>query len=208
LAEAIAAALRNEDSEFAQTRWSDAISAAGPARDFGGRRFGNRLVDSRAIRVNLPAAASFAPIGRIGGETGWYWGDWLWTVRGWLDLLIGGVGMRRGRRDRLTIEVGDTIDCWRVESYEPDRHLRLAAEMRLPGRAWLDFEVEPDGVGSLIRQTAIFDPVGLSGLAYWYAVWPLHQMVFAGMLREIARAATAPSSGDAAGGSRGPARAA
>jgi uncharacterized protein YbjT (DUF2867 family) len=208
MSEAIAAALRNEDMEFAQTRWSDAISTAGPARDFGGRRFGNRLVDSRAIRVNLPAAAAFAPIRRIGGETGWYWGDWLWTIRGWLDLLVGGVGMRRGRRDRSMIEVGDTIDCWRVESFQPDRRLTLAAEMKLPGRAWLDFEVEPDGVGSLIRQTAIFDPVGLSGLAYWYAVWPLHQAVFAGMLREIARAATAPATGGAAGGLRGPAQAA
>jgi uncharacterized protein YbjT (DUF2867 family) len=208
MAQAIAAALRNEDMEFARTRWSDAISAAGPARDFGGRRFGNRLVDSRAIRVELPAAEAFAPIRCIGGEAGWYWGDWLWTIRGWLDLLIGGVGMRRGRRDRVTIEVGDTIDCWRVESFEPDRRLRLAAEMRLPGRAWLDFEVEPDGGGSIVRQTAIFDPVGLSGLAYWFAVWPLHQLVFAGMLREIARAAGAQVSGGNPLGPERPAKAA
>jgi uncharacterized protein YbjT (DUF2867 family) len=208
MTQAIAAALRSEDMEFAQTRWSDAISAAGPARDFGGRRFGNRLIDSRAVRVEVPAAAAFAPIRRIGGQTGWYWGNWLWTIRGWLDLLIGGVGMRRGRRDPSTIEAGDTIDCWRVESYEPDRRLRLAAEMKLPGRAWLDFEVEPDAGGSLIRQTAIFDPVGLSGLAYWYAVWPLHQMVFGGMLREIARAANAQASGGTPFGSERPAKAA
>jgi uncharacterized protein YbjT (DUF2867 family) len=208
MAEAIAAALRNEDMEFARTRWSDAISAAVQARDFGGKRFGNRLVDSRAISVNLPATAAFAPIRKIGGENGWYWGDWLWTVRGWLDLLIGGVGMRRGRRNNSSIDVGDAIDCWRVESYEPDRRLTLAAEMKLPGRAWLDFEVEPDGAGSLIRQTAIFDPVGLLGLAYWYLVWPLHQAVFAGMLREIARAAGAPADGGSPLGTGRPAKAA
>lgn len=189
MAEAIAAALRNEDTEFALTRWSDAISAAGPARDFGGRRFGNRLVDSRTETVRLPPAAAFAPIRRIGGKTGWYWGNWLWTLRGWLDLLAGGVGMRRGRRDASQIEVGDTIDCWRVEIFQPDRRLRLVAEMKLPGRAWLDFEVDPVGCGSIIRQTAVFDPLGLSGLAYWYLVSPLHQAVFAGMLRAIARAA-------------------
>jgi uncharacterized protein YbjT (DUF2867 family) len=200
MTETIAAALRNEDMEFAQTRWSDAISAAGPARDFGGMRFGNRLVDSRAIRVDLPAAAAGgaqAPPGGGGRREG-----------GWLDLLVGGVGMRRGRRDHLAIEVGDTIDGWRVESYEPDRRLRLAAEMKLPGRAWLDFEVAPDNSGSIIRQTAIFDPVGLSGLAYWYLVWPLHQAVFAGMLRGIAKAATALASGGSPLDSRRSAKAA
>lgn len=99
--------------------------------------------------------------------------------------------MRRGRANPDTLGVGDTLDCWRVEAMEPDRRLRLAAEMRLPGRAWLEFEVEASGSGSTIRQTAIFDPVGLAGLAYWYAVYPLHKLIFAGMLREIAAAAVA-----------------
>ncbi len=189
--EAIERALRNEDLEFALTRWSDSVSAAGSELDFGGVRFGNRLVDSRSIRVPVAPAAAFAPIARIGGRTGWYYGEWLWQVRGWLDLLTGGVGMRRGRRDPVHIAVGDTIDCWRVEAFEPDRKLSLRAEMSLPGRAWLDFEVQTEGVGSTIRQTAIFDPIGLGGLVYWYGVWPLHQMVFAGMLRGIARAAVA-----------------
>jgi hypothetical protein len=116
----------------------------------------------------------------------------LWKVRGWLDMLLGGVGMRRGRPDSVQLRTGDTLDCWRVEAFEPGRTLRLLAEMKLPGRAWLEFEVTGDAGGSLIRQTAIFDPVGLGGLAYWYLVYPLHQIVFGGMLRGIAHAAQHP----------------
>jgi uncharacterized protein YbjT (DUF2867 family) len=190
---AIAFALRNEDIECGATRWSDAVSSAGDPRDWGGVRFGNRLVDSRLAHVDVPPELAFAPILRIGGTTGWYYGNWLWRARGLLDLLVGGVGMRRGRRDREALEVGDAIDCWRVETYVPTRQLRLATEMRLPGRAWLDFEVEGDELGSTIRQTAIFDPVGLPGLVYWYGIYPLHQIVFAGMLRGIAGAASANS---------------
>jgi hypothetical protein len=131
---------------------------------------------------------AFAPIERIGGLTGWYYGNILWQIRGWMDLLIGGVGMRRGRRDREHLQAGDVLDCWRVEAFEPGRRLRLAAEMKMPGRAWLEFEVAGEAGGSIIRQTAIFDPVGLWGLMYWYLVYPLHQLVFAGMLRGIAHA--------------------
>ena len=137
----------------------------------------------------VPPDAAFAAVERIGGATGWYYGDWLWTLRGFLDLLAGGAGMRRGRRDPERLHVGDAVDCWRVQALEPGHFLRLAAEMRLPGRAWLEFEVTPEGKGAFIRQTAVFDPVGLAGLAYWYGVWPLHRLVFAGMLRGLARAA-------------------
>jgi uncharacterized protein YbjT (DUF2867 family) len=187
--EAIASALRNENSSFAQTRWSDAASAAGPPQRWGGVRFGNRLVDSRSMPVAATPSAVFAAVERIGGTTGWYYANWLWILRGWLDLLLGGVGMRRGRRDPQHVLMGDTLDCWRVESVEPDKRLRLAAEMKLPGRAWLEFEVQQLGGGTELRQTATFDPLGLLGLTYWYAVWPLHQLVFAGMLRGIAQAA-------------------
>jgi uncharacterized protein YbjT (DUF2867 family) len=190
--EAIANALNNEDREFAETRWSDAISSASPIPRWGGARFGNRLIDSRSVRVAAPPPAAFAPIQGIGGATGWYYGNWLWRFRGWLDLIVGGVGMRRGRRDSGQLKPGDTLDCWRVEAFEPGRRLRLAAEMKLPGRARLEFEVTPDGEGSRIRQTTIFDPVGLAGLLYWYLVYPLHQLVFAGMLRGIAHAAEHP----------------
>lgn len=188
--EAIAQALRNEDSRFAQTRWSDAISAAASApRHWGGTRFGNRLVDSRSARVGAPPARVFATVESIGGATGWHYANWLWTLRGWLDLLLGGVGMRRGRRDPERLQVGDPLDCWRVESIEPGHRLRLVAEMKLPGRAWLDFEVQPEGDGTRLQQTAMFDPVGLWGLAYWYGVWPLHELVFRRMIRNLGHAA-------------------
>jgi tryptophan-rich sensory protein len=186
---AIARALVNEDQELTATRWSDALSSSGRPQRWGGVRFGTRLVDSRCVEVAAPIEAAFAPIQRIGGRTGWYYGNWLWRLRGWLDLLVGGVGMRRERRDVVDLRVGDPVDCWRVESLEPNRRLRLVAEMKLPGRAWLEFEVEPTSKGSLIRQTAIFDPVGLTGLAYWYTIYPLHKFVFSGMLNGIAMTA-------------------
>lgn len=186
--EAIARAIQLEDAEAARTRWSDALSSSAlrPGA-YGGVRFGSRIVDSRTVHVDVPPAAAFAPIRRIGGRSGWYAGNVLWRLRGRLDLLAGGVGMRRGRPDPEQLHEGDALDFWRVEAYVPDRLLRLRAEMRLPGRAWLQFEVEPQpGGGSEIRQTALFDPLGLGGLAYWYALYPLHQAVFAGMLRGIA----------------------
>src|SRR5208283_604812 len=117
------------------------------------------------------------------------YGNWLWKLRGWLDLLAGGVGPRRGRRDAVNLQVGDAVDFWRVEAIEPGHRLRLAAEMRLPGRAWLEFEVTPEDQGSMIRQTAIFDPVGFGGLAYWYVLYAVHWLVFAGMLRDLVRVA-------------------
>ena len=163
--EALARALVNEDREFAETRWSDALSAGGRRRTWGGVRFGSRLVDSRTATVDVPPEQAFAPIRRIGGRTGWYYGNWLWSLRGFLDLLCGGVGVRRGRRDPENLRVGDALDFWRVELYEPPRRLRLSAEMKLPGRAWLEFEVSGDDQRSTIRQTAIFDPVGLTRLA-------------------------------------------
>jgi uncharacterized protein YbjT (DUF2867 family) len=188
--DAIASALRNEDKELAATRWTDALSSGGATRQWGGTRFGNRLIDSRRVYVNVPPALAFEPVRQIGGSTGWYYANWLWRLRGWLDLLVGGVGMRRSRRDPEKLQTGDVVDCWRVEALEPDRRLRLVAEMKLPGRAWLEFEVVACENGSEIRQTASFDPAGFFGLAYWYAVYPLHELVFGGMLRQIARAAT------------------
>jgi uncharacterized protein YbjT (DUF2867 family) len=187
--EAIRLALRNEDRECAQTRWSDAVSASGALRHWGGVRLGNRLVDTRSVKVAVSADRAFRPIASIGGDTGWYYANWLWTIRGWMDLLVGGVGMRRGRRLAAELRVGEAVDCWRVEAFEPPHRLLLRAEMKLPGRAWLEFKVESDGDGSVIRQTAIFDPAGLWGLLYWYGIWPLHELVFRGMLRGVANRA-------------------
>jgi hypothetical protein len=190
--QAIERALSNEDRELAQTRWSDALSSAGgktPSGSFGGARHGRRLADSRRCTLAVDPADAFEPIRRIGGKTGWYAFDALWRLRGFVDLLFGGVGMGRGRRDPEQLRVGDTVDWWRVEAYEEGRRLRLRAEMKLPGRAWLEFEVKSAAQGSLIQQTAVFDPSGLSGLLYWYGIYPLHALVFRGLLAGIAGAA-------------------
>lgn len=186
---AIARALVNEDREFAETRWSDSLSSAGKPATWGGVRFGSRLVDSRTAVVDLPPKAVFAAIQSIGGQTGWYYGNWMWNVRGFLDLLVGGIGIRRGRRHPTEVQVGDVIDFWRVEAFEPNRFMRLRAEMKVPGRAWLEFEVTGNEHQSTVRQTALFDPVGLFGLCYWYSLYPAHQFVFAGMLRNMLQAA-------------------
>ncbi len=186
LKDAIHRALAYEDQEMAETRWSDAMSSGGQRPSWGGTRFGSRIVDSRAIEVPVPVSRAFAPIQRIGGRTGWYYGTWLWKLRGSLDLLCGGVGLRRGRRHPVELRTGDHVDFWRVEAYEPNKRLRFAAEMKVPGRAWLEFEVSEAGNGnSIIRQTAIFDPRGWSGLAYWYLLYPLHTIMFQKMLERI-----------------------
>ena len=148
-------------------------------------------VDTRTTEVDVPPAQAFAPIRRIGGATGWYFGTWLWSLRSALDRLFGGTGMQRGRRDPEHCVEKDVIDGWTVETWETDRRLRLAAGLKLPGRGWLDFEVTPldDGRRSRIRQTATFDPRGVLGRAYWYAVLPIHGLMFRGMLRRIAERA-------------------
>lgn len=180
--EAVARAIEFEDQSFPQTRWSDAATRQ---HELSGDR-SPRLVDNRIAWVGEPPDRAFAPIRRIGGATGWYAADRLWHARGVIDQLIGGVGLRRGRRDPEQVAPGDTLDFWRVERYEPDHLLRLRAEMRLPGEAWLEFEVTPERSGSRIRQTAMFDPTGIAGRVYWYALLPIHAAIFHRMLRSIA----------------------
>ena len=187
--EAIARALANEDREFAETRWSDALSAHSE-RNWGGVKLGPRAVASRTIRVAASPEQTFAPIQRIGGKTGWYYANGFWRLRGLLDKLVGGVGLRRGRRDPVRLAVGDTLDFWRVEAFEQDRLLRLSAEMKTPGRIWLQFEVDGDQAETALRLTAIFDPHGLAGRAYWYALYPVHHLIFEGMLIGLAAIAS------------------
>lgn len=189
LSDAISRALVNEDHDLASTRWSDSLSSSRGVIAWGGVRFGSRIVDSRSVAVPVSPLHAFAPIRRIGGKQGWYFANFLWTIRGLIDLMCGGVGLRRARRDPEQLQVGEVLDWWRVEEYEANRRLRLSAEMRVPGRAWLEFTVEPCKGGSTIRQTAIFDPVGFFGLAYWYGIYPVHALVFRGMLSNIAAAA-------------------
>ena len=187
LATAVGEAADQADAAFADKRWADFADVEDLPRRYGGAHEGSRLVDHRHRVVAVSPERAFAAVERIGGAHGWYACNWLWTLRGWLDRLIGGPGMSRGRRDPDRLCTGDTLDCWRVEICEPPRRLRLAAEMKLPGRGWLEFEVVPRDGDVTIHQTAVFDPRGLGGLAYWYAIWPLHELVFRRMLAGIAR---------------------
>jgi uncharacterized protein YbjT (DUF2867 family) len=184
---AVERALINEDLDFAETSWSDALASA-PSAGMAPTPFGRRLVSSRVLRVDADASDAFDPIQRIGGHTGWYAGNWFWRVRGLLDTLSGGVGLRRGRRDPVDLRVGDTIDFWRVDTLDPGRRLRLMAEMRIPGRLWLQYELDHHHDGDVqLRQTTVFDPAGCVGLAYWYLLCPIHHLVFGSMLRGIGR---------------------
>ena len=190
LPEAIDRAIGCEGCRSPETRWSDALSASGRDEPCCSFRRGSRFVDMREIRVPVPPTQAFAPVQRIGGGAdGWHSPAALWRIRGFADILLGGVGLGRGRRDPETVRPGDPIDCWRVQAYEQDRLLRLCAEMKLPGRGWLQFEVIGDSQGSTIRQTVAFDPVGAGGLVYWYMFHPAHQVIFASMLRGLAKAA-------------------
>ena len=192
LADAIERALTTEDREFAEMSWGDVLP---PASRWGGTPVNRRLVASHVAHVHGRSHEVFAPILRIGGHNGWYEADWFWRVRGCLDRLRGGDGLRRGRRDPHDLRVGDTVDCWRVERVEIGRRLLLAAEMKLPGRLWLQFDVDGDHRVS-VRLTTVFDPAGYVGLVYWYLLYPVHRAIFAAMLRGVRRVsgpdATAP----------------
>jgi uncharacterized protein YbjT (DUF2867 family) len=186
LSAAIERALVNEEQGFAETRWSDALPDGGRP-SWGGISLGRRRVALRGIRVEGSTEHAFVPIQRIGGAAGWYSANWFWRLRGLIDTLRGGVGLRRGRRDEVDVRVGDAIDFWRVERFEQDRLLRLAAEMKIPGRLSLQFEVDQEGQYASVRQVAVFHPAGYVGLLYWYLLYPVHSIVFSGMLRGIKR---------------------
>src|SRR5947209_7541030 len=193
ISQAIERALAHEDRPIAESRWSDA-GGWRENRSVVPESGRDLLLDEQTVRVPLTAAQAFAPIRRIGGRTGWYFGNMLWKIRGLIDLMIGGVGMRRGRPDPETPLPGSTLDFWRAEVYEPGRRLRLLAEMRVPGRAWLEFRAEPDGSSTILRQIAQFEPRGFAGLLYWYLLLPVHLTMFRGMLRRIAASALNPES--------------
>jgi hypothetical protein len=193
LDQAIAAALRYTREGAVSTRWSSAATPGAPSDplptdpSWAG---GSLYVDERHSVVHASPAALWRVIEGIGGETGWYSFPAAWAVRGLLDRLAGGVGLRRGRRDPRHLLMGDALDFWRVEAIEPGSLLRLRAEMKLPGLAWLELSVgqDPDGL-TTYRQRAIFRPRGLAGHAYWRSISPFHGVVFGGMLKNITAAA-------------------
>jgi hypothetical protein len=127
----------------------------------------------------------------MGGRTGWYHADWLWKLRGWVDRMMGGVGLRRGRRSLDLIQVGDALDFWRVESIKVGESFVLKAEMKLPGIARLKFKICRNDSGCEFHQTATFEPRGLVGIAYWFAIAPFHYYVFQGMIDAIKKRAEA-----------------
>jgi uncharacterized protein YbjT (DUF2867 family) len=184
--EAIRAALSKVAEHQVETNWSMAGPIPGDPDWAGGAVFR----DVREIFVAAPDWAAFRAVCRAGGGHGWYAADWLWRIRGWLDRLAGGPGLRRGRRDPELVSYGEALDFWRVTGLERNRRLALRAEMKLPGEALLQFQIEPRGPDAcVLRQEALFQPRGLLGLLYWYAVVPLHHIVFRGMLRGIEREA-------------------
>ena len=191
--EAIQRAIKLENKESAASRWYDSTSSSGETNPYKGYRFTEKLVDARTLNINVPPETAFNPIKNIGGEKGWYAWNLLWQLRGLIDLLLGGVGMRRGRSNKDKLIAGGTIDFWRIEKVVPNNFLSLSAEMKLPGRAWLEFEVVGHGNSSTINQTAIFEPAGIFGKIYWYSLYPLHQLIFSGMLQAIATKAIALS---------------
>ncbi|MEU5053850.1 MULTISPECIES: SDR family oxidoreductase [Streptomyces] len=191
--EALALALRRVRDAQVVTRWSSASAPGAPSDplptdpDWAG---GSLYQDERDSPVDASGEALWRVIEGIGGENGWYSFPLAWAVRGWLDRFVGGVGLRRGRRDTERLRVGDSLDFWRVEEIEPGRLLRLRAEMRLPGLAWLEMWVETDPQGGTrYRQRALFHPRGLLGHVYWWLVLPFHAVVFGGMTRNITQAA-------------------
>jgi hypothetical protein len=148
------------------------------------------IMERRQQVVSALPADVFHAFSSLGGEEGWLYLNWTWRLRGIADRLVGGGGFRRGRRDPLHVRVGDALDFWRVEVVEPDRLLRLRAEMKVPGRAWLQFKAEPLETGQTrLGQTAFFAPKGLSGLLYWYVLYPVHGLIFSGMIRRLAQRA-------------------
>jgi hypothetical protein len=196
---AVRLALQKIQDGAVETRWSDAAWPTAPSDPLPSDPTwsgGDVELDERDRHVDARPADVWRVIEGIGGERGWYSFPLAWAVRGLLDRLIGGVGLRRGRRHPDHLHVGEALDFWRVEALERGRLLRLRAEMRLPGRAWLEFRVEPDGDGSRIYQRAVFRPRGIAGKLYWWAVWPFHGIVFEGMLRNMALTAEAASAPD------------
>lgn len=188
--EAVDVALRQTDEGEVPTRWSSAVGPHGETWAVSDREGVIREVRSASVRAS--PEATFAVLSELGGETGWLAWDWAWRVRGLLDRLVGGPGLRRGRRDAQELLAGDAVDFWRVEEVVPARHLRLRAEMRVPGSAWLEWRIEPepDG-GSRLVQTATFAPRGLAGALYWYGLYPIHRPIFSDLVHAIARRAAA-----------------
>ena len=181
--EAVDRALQRTEANAVATRWSNALGDA-PAFELSQSQGLIREVRSRLTTAD--AAATYRAFSSLGGDSGWLFWNWAWVLRGLMDRLVGGPGLRRGRRHPTDLEPGDALDFWRVEEVDEPRLLRLRAEMKVPGRAWLQFEAIPEDSGTRLVQTALFDPIGLGGQLYWNALYPIHRIMFSGMVNRVA----------------------
>jgi uncharacterized protein YbjT (DUF2867 family) len=173
-----------------ETRWSGALAGGDT---FTSEDWEGTIREIRTIRSAATPAAVFRSFTSLGGEKGWLFWDWAWRLRGFADQLVGGPGLRRGRRDPVAVLPGEAVDFWRVEAVDAPHSLRLRAEMKVPGKARLQWEAVPDGEGTRLVQTALFAPRGLPGLLYWYLLYPIHHIMFGGLARAIARDAERPA---------------
>jgi len=174
-----------------ETSWSDAlVLTQGDVRPYTLTTTEGMMLERRRLVLDLPPGPIYRAYTGLGGERGWLYLNWTWLIRGWMDKLIGGVGLRRGRRSPDDLRVGEALDFWRVEAVEPERLMRLRAEMKVPGRAWLEFQSVPQPGGkTFLTQTAYFAPRGLAGFLYWYLLYPIHGFIFSGMIRKVAERA-------------------
>ena len=193
---AVELALERRAGSDLESSWFDAYRFRAPSgKDDILSQHEGMIAERRGIRCGASPAAAFAQVVQLGGDRGWLYADFLWSLRGALDRFAGGPGMRRGRRSPTELRQGDAVDFWRVEEIHPPRLLRLRAEMRVPGRAWIQFEVNPADPGCEILQTAFFEPRGLLGQLYWWVLYPVHRIIFAGLLRKLAVSAEAAAAG-------------
>jgi uncharacterized protein YbjT (DUF2867 family) len=193
--EAIRRAIQKDSLQIVETRWTDAGELKPPEWvHLGDASYAGGTLLQGGFKVLLDSTPEqiWHVISKVGGNTGWYYGDFMWRMRGWLDTLVGGVGLRRGRRHQEQLLVGDALDFWRVLDVRPPSRLILVAEMRLPGEAILDFEIESASRGSELRLSTRFRPRGLYGILYWYALLPFHDILFGGMLKAVARKVNRP----------------
>jgi uncharacterized protein YbjT (DUF2867 family) len=194
-AEALQRAIDRTDRHDVESTWFDAIAAPDKVSLSSLTSTEGMIVERRQRAIPATSAQAFAEVERVGGDAGWPYANLLWRVRGLMDRMVGGVGMRLGRRDPDHLRVGDALDFWRVEEVRRPALLRLRAEMKVPGRAWLQYEVTPTATGCRLVQTAFFEPKGLPGLAYWYVLYPVHGLIFRGTVRVLAERAVRRSGG-------------
>ena len=184
---AVHLALGRIQRDNVETSWSDAlVTVAGDVKPYTFTVEEGMFIETRQMLLDLKPETVFRSYAGIGGERGWLYMDWAWGMRGWLDKAVGGVGIRRGRRHPDDVRTGEALDFWRVEEVEPNRLLRLRAEMKLPGKAWLEFKSEQQPDKTLFTVTAYFAPRGLFGFLYWYAMWLPHRFIFDGLTRRLA----------------------